>query len=73
MSIEDSFDKEFMIVNVKVIKNMEKRRNRVSSFMLNKPQPNNPKEFKRFYFFYDLQTEEQPVLYGVNSSDFRYN
>jgi hypothetical protein len=67
MNIEDGFHEDFYIVNVKVIKDMEKRKNRVSSFMLNKAQPSQPKT-GRFHFFYDFQDVQNSLcLYGVNS------
>lgn len=68
MNIEDTVEEDYLIVNTKVIKELEKKRNRVSSFMLNKPQPNSPKQFKYFHFYYDLSLYEEPTLYGVNTN-----
>lgn len=66
MNIEDTFEDDYLIVNTKVIKDMDKKRNRVSSFMLNKPQPNNHNDDKFFHFYYDLKTPYEATLIGVN-------
>lgn len=44
MNIQDTFEDDYLIVNTKVIKDMDKKRNRISSFMWNKQQPNNHKD-----------------------------
>ena len=72
MNVEESLHEEYYVVNIKVIKDIEKKRNRVSSFMINKPQVSAPRAGK-FYFFYDIKDSKSELyLYGVNSDQFTY-
>ena len=76
MNIEENMHDEYFIISIKVIKDIERKRNRVSSFMIDNPQAKTtaPKAAGKVNFFYDLEVSNPDMLclYGVNSESFHY-